>query len=533
MNNLEYWLKWDDNVEYGCSGLIGTANKIYSTNGKVQEYLLAINEATEEERRKYTDSIFETLYIIAEHNDSETLTAIFECCPWLADHVIDQELLSPLDSAIEHGSLDAIDVFLRVQMYDAREAMLKAIENGNEEVVIHLMAYDMDLESILVEAITSTVTIRDVVFEHVKKKHILISRSNVVKKAMLARADLEFFRELIDICSADVFKHSFEDGRCLLDYARTEEQANLLLEKGAVLGDPVVIHLLRINGDIYRLIEHKENQEGLIEMMISTDNIEQYLYDMCHRNGEYSNWDDLLCSILKYGEFLLFERILSTLNTYKYINGEVFCAPFNFRVKWTADDWTAYDRIVRTLLAGGVAIAGNPIFEFCYHFKAEYISSLQVETQNTIINLLELFHNQGVDINQSQPSLYSYNPLACALFMGNEIGILFLLNKGVKVVSSKQEPLSFLACSRASRGYEIPSFVMKALKLSGFDINETNERGDTVLHHICRGKDPRESDFARALLYGANPLIPDKDGKLPSDIAKENGLKEILRLLGV
>lgn len=530
MNELTYWLEWDDGVDYGFSGLRGAANSMYDNATGVQDYLTTLSKASAEERQRFENAIFETLYIMAAHNDKAAILSTFDLCPWLKTVYVDSDLLTPLDSAVENESLEAIDAFINIGMFDIADAMHSAIQEGSEKVVLYLMNYGIDAEIYLEEAITSTVVIRDALFNQIKSTGKPISNCGAVREA-IRNSDIAFIQEVIGICTENVFSYCFEDGRCLLDYARSEQVKELLLKKRAIRGNPDVIQLLDINNKVYHLVNNVNNHNKFVSYLQTIENLEKIFFDMSHRNGQYDNWYDLCYSILKHGGFALFEQVLAILKNFKYISGDIYCAPFGMWVKWTHEDWLSYYRIAMALIAGGVKITCNPISAFCDSFKNEYINSLRDETKEIIWKLLELFYEQGVDINESQAGLYSYNPLASALFMGNEIGIKFLLNKGVKVVSKKENPLSFLTCSIASRDYMIPLSVMQELKNGGYDINETDEKGNTVLHRICRSQSPHRCDIVRALAYGADPFILDGEGKTAVDIARDNKLYDIISCL--
>lgn len=531
MKNLDYWLKWEYDCEFGLPVLLGAACEMYAMENGTQAYLSALETAAEEQRRQYEPAIYETLHMIAEHDDKETLASLFAICPWLTHCVANADVMTPLETAVEHSALGAIDAFLEAGMYSADEAMEAAILAEAEEAVLHLLNRDIQTETHLTKAISAAKPIRDAVFEQLKKQKKQVSDGYALRAALLENAETGFLRELADLCTPEVFSYCFEDGRRLPDYAETEDARNILLEKGAKPGDPTLIRLLSMNAEIYHVLADPEKKAQLLSVLQTPEQAPQALYDMCHRNGQYDKGDDLCHSILKRGDFELFERILEVLPGCACIDGSIYCAPFGMWVKWTAEDWKAYRRIVRALLDGGVPITENPILPMCRCVNYEYAATLQGDTEAVIEEVLELLTRHGVDIDQPFPDALCYHCLAAALYYGSTPIIRFLLKKGVKIISNRENPLVFLAFGVRSGGHEITEDLMVQLKAAGLDMNKTNQRGETVLHGICRRRNPSARMFARAAAWGADPTIADGSGKRPIDIAKEKGLDEICRFL--
>ena len=142
----------------------------------------------------------------------------------------------------------------------------------------------------------------------------------------------------------------------------------------------------------------------------------------------------------------------------------------------------------------------------------------------------------------ADPNSFAYNegstrPIHDATWGGHTGVIQLLLDAGVDVNSRNGGVGATPLMSAVSSGLtETASFLLS----QGADASLCDAGGRTPLHSACRGffappeRETAESHVAMAQLLlnnGADPNAKDKDGKTPLDLARDNGLSEVVKLL--
>lgn len=111
MSILKQWLA-SERPEFFTFRWIGRAKELYSDYITTVPLLLdTIRSATPNERKEFYEEIYETLYVMADNDDADSINAIFSLC-----HDLPRENyydgISPLGNAIEHNALRAIEALV-------------------------------------------------------------------------------------------------------------------------------------------------------------------------------------------------------------------------------------------------------------------------------------------------------------------------------------------------------------------------------------------------------------------------------------
>ena len=147
---LQEWLQVDHRTESGpvWAGKARFLETDYENS--INQYINALIEAYPKDLRKFSAEIFDTLSMMAAHDDASSIDKTFWLCQTL-NRAGYHPGISPLGAAIEHGAIHAVDALLRNGMAisfcgsdpesTTFQAAMSAVAagNANEEFLLHLV----------------------------------------------------------------------------------------------------------------------------------------------------------------------------------------------------------------------------------------------------------------------------------------------------------------------------------------------------------------------------------------------------------
>lgn len=122
------------------------ASRLYSDyNNSIEYFIESIRRATSDEIAKYTEEVYCYLYIMAEHDDGESIKTVYDLCPQLDEYWgSGGDGITPLGEAIVHKAKAAICAFLEVG-YE-----IESCAYGTGDYALDLTDYDEEFVMFLV-----------------------------------------------------------------------------------------------------------------------------------------------------------------------------------------------------------------------------------------------------------------------------------------------------------------------------------------------------------------------------------------------
>lgn len=548
-NRLEQWLSWNtDSFEgtlVGFPKLTGKAARLYDDTQALDDFFIALSDADEEEIRNYRVALDPVLYEMILHDDGESITKIAKLCD-IRGFCYDYELMHPFaDWAVECHSIKAIVALIDNDIAVPSEILKYAIERNDIEIARAMLLYDYEIErssdyvleiaSMLDVAIKVSAPMRDLLFRYF---YPLREETGalVLQTALIFGQDDSFIEKLLDRCPNNSVNYMHDDGRRPIDFSTSQDIYTLLKNRGGISGDPDVIRALDFIHSIKSATDITSINGRLQTLIDGCPIIDYILYEASNRNGAYHNDGDLLYQLLYHGFWDAFFQVIASINDYHKLNGWLYSAPFSYRNKFNSlFEWQEYLRVVQLLLGNGICIQGNPISEICSLSSGFEWTS---EIESVVLQVLNLYYQSGISIKKglaigasTQAGRDEFIPLVNAIFSKNETCINFLIDKGAELPLRLGEPLSFKLCNYANCDRILSPYTLSKLISIGFDINERNNDGYTILHWFCKHANGKLKHVKAALRYGADCHIKTLSSKLPIDLSRESGKDDVAAFL--
>lgn len=132
----------------------------------------------------------------------------------------------------------------------------------------------------------------------------------------------------------------------------------------------------------------------------------------------------------------------------------------------------------------------------------------------------EILKGSPARVSEHAPD--GFTPVALAAFFGQLLAVKALIAAGANVTTAAKNPLKVQALHAAVAGRNLE--IVKAVLDAGADSNAQQQAGFRPMHEAGTNANRQLAELL--LAHGADPTLPNDDGKSAIDVAREKGHAE-------